>query len=174
MKKNTVPLARKDNLVIQEMDGEILVYDLQTYKAFCLNQTSGLVWQNCDGKKNTSEIAKELEKTFGTAVNEDVIWYALDQLNSEGLLEKNEEIPNKFAGLSRREAVRRIGLASAIALPIVAGMVAPMAINAQSGCFPLGGGVMNVPGCPCDTPSDCTGGSCMTPSTSSPTGMICT
>jgi hypothetical protein len=43
------PEARKDGLVIQDLPEEILVYDLNTNKAHCLNQTAAYVWQACDG-----------------------------------------------------------------------------------------------------------------------------
>ena len=49
MKKRIAPKARKENLVVQESNGEVLIYDLDTNKAFCLNETSALVWQACDG-----------------------------------------------------------------------------------------------------------------------------
>ncbi len=62
MKNHIVPKARKENLVVQELDGEVLIYDLNTNKAFCLNEASALVWQACDGNKDVSEIRKSLGK----------------------------------------------------------------------------------------------------------------
>lgn len=41
------PIARKTDLVIQEADDEVLIYDLSTNKASCLNKTAAFVWQNC-------------------------------------------------------------------------------------------------------------------------------
>ena len=126
------PIARKDDLVIQEMDDEVLVYDLRTNKAICLNQTSALVWQSCDGRKNALEISQDIEKQLGSAVSEDLVWFALNQLEKEKLLNEEKEIVNKFEGLSRREVIKKIGLTSMIALPIVASLVAPSAIHAAS------------------------------------------
>lgn len=37
------PLARSEGLVIQEMPDEVLVYDLETNKAHCLNETAAFV-----------------------------------------------------------------------------------------------------------------------------------
>ncbi len=146
------PIARKDNLVIQEMGGEILVYDLLTDRAICLNQTSALVWQNCDGKKNTLEIAGNLEKEFGAPVKEELVRFAITQLEKQELLENKEDFSNGFNGLSRREVVKKIGLTSMIALPIVTSLVAPMAIHAQT-C------VVNAPGCNPNGSSTCNSGS---------------
>ncbi len=43
------PLARKADLVTKEVADEVLVYDLKSHKAHCLNQTAALVWKYCDG-----------------------------------------------------------------------------------------------------------------------------
>ncbi|MGI9056302.1 MAG: PqqD family protein [Pyrinomonadaceae bacterium] len=126
------PIARKDDLVIQEVGGEILVYDLKTNKAICLNQTSALVWQNCDGKKDAMEIAKNIEKELGSNVSEDFVWFAVNQLEKENLLIEKEDKFYKFEGLNRRDVIKRIGLASVIALPLISTIVAPTAANAQS------------------------------------------
>lgn len=125
------PIARKDELVIQEMGGEILVYDLRTDKAICLNQTSALVWQNCDGKKDALGIAKNIEKELGSKVTEDFVWFAISQLKKESLLE-NKTLVNKFEGMSRREVIKKVGLGTMVALPIVSGLIAPTAAMAQS------------------------------------------
>ncbi len=134
------PQARKDDLVIQEVGGEILVYDLKTNKAICLNQTSALVWQNCDGKKDAMDIAREIEKQLGSDVSEDFVWFAVNQLEKENLLFENAGTSDKFAGLSRRDVIKKIALTSMIALPVVASLVAPTAAFAQS-CM------VNAPAC---------------------------
>ena len=164
------PAARKDDLVIQEVDGETLVYDLKTNKVVSLNKTSALVWKNCDGKKTAAEIAKEIRQNIGIKINEDFVYFAVNQLNKEDLLKPAFDYSDKFAGMSRREVIRKVGVGAMIALPVVAALVAPNAIQAQS-C--TGIGTMQVPGCPCSQPSDCAPGSCMTPSAMSPTGLIC-
>jgi hypothetical protein len=37
------PKNRKNDIVIQELKDEILIYDLTTNKAYCLNETSAAV-----------------------------------------------------------------------------------------------------------------------------------
>ncbi len=56
---NKYPLGRRDNLVVQEIDGEIMIYDLTDNKVFCLNETSALIWQLCDGNKSALEISRQ-------------------------------------------------------------------------------------------------------------------
>ena len=41
------PKSRTDNLVVQEMNDEVLVYDLDSNKAVCLNETAAIVWKSC-------------------------------------------------------------------------------------------------------------------------------
>lgn len=174
MKKTFTPKSRKENLVIQELNGEVLIYDLQTDKAFCLNATSSLVWQACDGSKNVSEISEWVGEKLNTANNEDLVWLALDQLKKEKLIENGAEITNQFEGMSRREVVKKIGLSSMAAIPVIASLVAPVAAGTASICGMLSAvGACTVPGpancpntnqrangCRCTGDSNCCSGNC--------------
>jgi hypothetical protein len=128
--RNVLPVARKDNVVIQEADGDVLIYDLKENKAFCLNQTAAAVWQLCNGGRDVTEIAKQLAPETGGSANEDLVWLALDQLKRENLIERNFE--GIFDGMSRRAVIRKIGLSSMVALPVVASLLAPAAVSAAS------------------------------------------
>ncbi|MEP6901987.1 MAG: PqqD family protein [Actinomycetota bacterium] len=132
MKSSQVPVARKEGLVIQETSDEVLVYDLTSNKAHCLNQTAAFVWKSCDGNNSIPDIMKRFEKEIGSAVHEDLIWLAIDQLNDKNLLEKG--LAANFAGRSRREVIKKIGLAAVIALPIVASLTAPTSAMASTSC----------------------------------------
>ena len=132
MKSSQIPVARKEGLVIQETAEEVLVYDLNSNKAHCLNQTAAFVWKSCNGDNSISEITKLFEKEIGSAVQEDLIWLAIDQLNEKNLLAA--ELTPKFAGRSRREAIKKIGLAAVVALPIVASLTAPTSALASTSC----------------------------------------
>lgn len=128
MNNSQNPLARKDGLVVQEMPEEVLVYDLETNKAHCLNRTAAFVWKSCTGENSIEKIAADFRKQTGKAVEEDLVWLALDQLNDKNLLAQN--LPVKFAGQSRRAVLKKIGFASVVALPVVASLVAPTAVLA--------------------------------------------
>jgi len=128
------PLARSKDLVVQKAGNEVLVYDLSNDTAACLNETSALIWENCDGKKSLLEIQTLVEKKFGELVSEDFIKFAVDQLQKENLLDNKEELLTGFDGLSRREVIRRVGFTSMVALPIIASLTAPSAVFAQSSC----------------------------------------
>jgi len=80
------PLSKKEDLVIQELPGELLIYNLSTDRAFCLNETSAFVWKQADGKNTVGEIKTLMENEFNAPVNEDLIWLALDQLGRNSLM----------------------------------------------------------------------------------------
>ena len=127
MKQN--PTARKNNLVMQEMPDEILIYDLDTNKAHCLNETSALVWKACNGTNTVEEISGLCSVQTGAKVPEELVWLAIDQFSKSNLLEEKMTLPAD--GQSRREVIKKIGLATVIALPLVASFTAPS--NALAG-----------------------------------------
>lgn len=126
------PVARKSGLVIQEVPEEVLVYDTETNKAHCLNKTAALVWKSCDGTRSISDIASYVGSVSGEKVTDDFVWLAIDQLNTNDLLEK--QIEADFKGMSRRDVIRRIGLTTVVALPVIASLVAPPTALAVGSC----------------------------------------
>ncbi len=137
------PIARKNGLVIQEASGEVLVYDLETNKAHCLNESAAIVWKNCDGNNSISDLAGNFAGSLSSDVSEDFVWLAIDQLNEMNLLEK--DLNSNFQGQSRRELIKKIGLAAVIALPIVSSLVAPTSVLANTSCT-----------CTANNPATCT------------------
>lgn len=135
MKVNTLyrPQAVSSKFVIQELPDELLLYNLETNKVFALNQTSALVWQNCDGNKTVTEIAKDLEKNLSQFVPDELVWLTLERLQSENLIKKDEESSLKDIMINRREILKKAGATTLVALPLISSLVAPKAVNAQSG-----------------------------------------
>ena len=126
------PIAHKDGLVLQKMPDELLVYDLETNKAHCLNETSAFVWHACDGNNSVSEITALFGNQSGERVPEELIWLAIDQLSSKNLLEKPMDL--KLNGQTRREVIKKIGLATVIALPLISSLAAPTSVLAVVSC----------------------------------------
>ena len=126
------PMARQNGLVVQEMPDEVLVYDLDTNKAHCLNQSAALVWKSCDGNNSVADIVRQFESTGAGKVTEDFVWLAIDQLGENGLLEN--QITPKFHGQSRRQVLKTIGLASIVAVPVIASLVAPKSALGSVSC----------------------------------------
>lgn len=155
------PKSRIENIVIQEMNAELLIYDLKDNKAFCLNETSAIIYQLCDGKRTIKEINNEVAEKLNQPINDELIWLALDGLKKEGLLENNA-IEIDFNGLNRRQIIRKVGLASLVALPFVASVIAPSAAQAASaGNVALLGACNSTPECQVGlTCATCRGGNC--------------
>ncbi len=109
---NFAPRARKENIVVQELRNEILIYDLLKNKALCLNQTSTLIWHECDGTKSVAEIKSILSKKLKTTINEDIVWLALSQFKTDNLLQKSEGFRTPIDGSIRREVIRKLGFTS--------------------------------------------------------------
>jgi hypothetical protein len=167
MKAGNNPLSRKTEIVVQDFHNEVLIYDLTKNKAYCLNETSSMVWLECDGKKSVNEISQALTKKLKSNVSEDIVWLALKQFKKDNLL-ANDGLVTPLDGLNRREIVKRIGFASMIALPLIASVIAPTANHAQSGnpetCdSSLGPGTFSfLIGAVCVSSLDCCSGICMT------------
>ena len=155
------PFARQKNIVVQKLGNETLIYDLNTNQAYCLNQTSTIIWGLCNGKNSFAEIRNEISTRLKTLVSKDLVYLALDQLQKDGLLEGEAE--SHFAGVPRREVIRKVGFASVVALPLVSSLVAPDAAMAQS-CI-VASGVSFV----CTTNTDCCSGNCLSTRCCSPT-----
>ena len=132
------PIAREADLVIQEVEDEVLVYDLNTNKASCLNATAASVWRHCNGQNDLSEIAAAMRVTTDIQVDDEVVWLAIDQLRRADLLRTAPRLPKSFSGMTRRELAKRVALASAAAIPVISSLVAPKPVHANSACV-LGG-----------------------------------
>ena len=156
-----LPKARQEDLVVEALPDETLVYDLNRDKAHCLNPTAALVWSHCDGETPVSEMAAVLETELGVPADDSVVWMALDRLDRENLLEGTVELPGEAARYSRREMMRTLGRVAGLTLllPAVSSIVAPLAAQAGS-CMPRANCNQLVPpnctGLPlCENPNKC-------------------
>lgn len=131
-REQSLPRARKDGLLIQEMPDELLVYDLVRHKAHCLNETAALVWKRCDGKTSVKQMVRLLKTERDAAADESMVWMAFDQLAKAKLLQGEARKWSGASGISRREVIKRIGVAAAVSLPVVTSIVAPTAVQAAT------------------------------------------
>lgn len=130
------PLARNTNVVTQEVDGELLVYDMGTNKAVGLNSTAATVWRAADGIRTVSEIGAMLGLEGRRGEAEDLVWLALELLEKEGLVEPwSTPEAGSMKRISRRELGMRLGVAALLLLPIASVLSVPT--SAQTGSVPL-------------------------------------
>jgi len=123
------PRARRAGLLIQATDDEVLVYDTEGHKAHCLNRTAALVWERCDGQATIADLARQLARELRSPVAPAAVWLAVEQLGKAHLL---TDAPRPPAGLSRRDVLKRLGVAAAVALPLVTTIRTPAAAQGAS------------------------------------------
>ncbi len=123
-----VPKAKTTDIVVQELEDEMLVYDLENDKAHHLNETVSFVWKKCDGKTSVNEIAVQLSNKLDQGIEADFVHLALDELGKANLLDAN---PGELIDLTRRKVLFRYAPMAAV-LPVVMSLVAPEPVHAQS------------------------------------------
>ena len=115
----TKPLARSDDLVVEEVEGELLVYDLASNRAHCLGATAARVWRACDGRTPVGALSATPD------VDADSVDRALAELDACDLL---DEGPTLGAGTTRRELGIRVAKTSAAvaAVPLIWSIAGPI------------------------------------------------
>ena len=123
----------RTSLIVKELAGEVLVYDETSTKAYCLNKSAATIWGMCDGKTSISEMARKSAIEIDGMIDEVFVAVALTSFRDNGLLENESGDIRPIARLTRAELVARVGrvgLAAAVALPLVTSIVAPTAAKA--------------------------------------------
>jgi hypothetical protein len=143
-----IPIPNQ-NVIVQDVFEEVLVYDLERDIVRRLNRTAAAIWKQCDGHTNVAEIARAVAPQFEARVDEQVVLLALHGFSKVHLLaEPAPEMP-RAKRVSRRELIKRLGIA---ALPLVTSMAVPTSAQAAS-CF--------VPGHTCSSNSQCCSNLCL-------------
>jgi hypothetical protein len=121
--------ARQTGLVVRELEGELLVYDLEAHRAHRLNRAAAIVFHGCDGRTGVPELAARLRRELGVPADGRWVRLAIARLSKAGLL---EEAAESAATVSRRDWIRRAGLT--LLLPTVISIVAPTPAEAAATC----------------------------------------
>jgi hypothetical protein len=124
------PLARTDDLVVEELDGELLVYDSNNQRAHCLGVTAARVWRACDGEASVEAICAALDMDAETVNDALAELERTELLQSSGLLEVlngNGNGASNGIGLTRREMGKRSAQVggAAFAAPLILSIAAP-------------------------------------------------
>jgi hypothetical protein len=119
------PLARSEDLVVEELGDELLVYDLTTDQAHALGATAARVWRACDGKTDAVAFRVEL------GLDRETVTRALDELHANGLLDEGAELA---PGISRRDLSKRVAKVggAVAATPLIVSLAAPLPAAAQT------------------------------------------
>jgi hypothetical protein len=128
-----LPRAREEDLIVQDLPEEVLVYDLARHKAHCLGRMTALVWRQCNGRREASDIARRVGLGSGSPADESAVLIALQQLSRAHLLTRPLATPHPGTG-SRREWLKRAGTLAGLSLISI---TVPMPAFAAS-CTPRG------------------------------------
>jgi hypothetical protein len=140
------PRARTDRLVTRDLDDELLVYDLDRHKAYCLNRIAMQVFRHCDGETTIPEMARRIGDAVRMPISEDVIRLSLARLEKAHLLDS--AVAQVFHP-SRREILSTLGRAAVVVMPLVTAIAVPTSAQAQAT------GVCPTLGQPCRSTADC-------------------
>jgi hypothetical protein len=130
--RKIVPPARSEDLLVELVGEETVIYDLTSKEAHCLKPLAGLVFAAADGRATHDELAERATKELGHPVSGAEVGEAIEQLTDRSLLDVPLAIRD---GLSRRQVMRRTAFAgaAAFAAPLITSIVAPTAAMAASG-----------------------------------------
>jgi hypothetical protein len=140
------PRARTNRLVTRDLDDELLVYDLDRHKAYCLNRIAMQVFRHCDGETTIPDMARRIGEAVSMPVSEDVIRLSLARLEKAHLL---DSAAAQVFHTSRREILSTLGRAAVVVMPLVTAIAVPTSAQAQAT------GVCPTLGQPCRSTADC-------------------
>ncbi|HEX4735914.1 MAG TPA: PqqD family protein [Thermoleophilaceae bacterium] len=113
------PLARTDELVVEEFGDEFLIYDSRHHRAHSLGTTAASIWRACDGTVDVETMSERLDLT------EVEIRHALDELEALSLMHTPVDVmqsgETKSSGITRRQMTMRSVKAGAavVTVPLV-------------------------------------------------------
>ena len=72
MEETVVPARplRAGGYTVEELDGELLLFDAASARVIALNETAALVWNLCDGTRTTGEIVTLITAAYPEAAAE--------------------------------------------------------------------------------------------------------
>src|SRR5436305_1839198 len=125
------PRARQNDILVEHVGDETIVYDGERHQAHSLNRSASIVWQHSDGEHSIPQLADVLGTELGIEPDGSLVEYAVDELARANLLEPAAN----GAGVTRRNALRRLTFAgaAAVGLPVVLSIIAPTPAMAASG-----------------------------------------
>jgi hypothetical protein len=127
------PIARKDELIVEEVLGEWVVYDKNQKRAHNLNSTMAWIWRHCDGATDVDEMAMQFDQEFGSSGSLDLIRSGIQQLEAANLLVSAPRAAQAMAATAPEMSRRSIVAAGSALAPILASILVPTAAAAKSG-----------------------------------------
>lgn len=130
-KKQTVisrPMARTENVVVESVGDETVVYDTVAHVAHALTRVAAAVFAYADGKNSPAEIAELASYRLNTTVTEADVVEAIEVLDANSLLDG--PLLDVQTGISRRTALKTFAAAGAGSM-----LVMSIATSAAQACI---------------------------------------
>src|SRR4051794_18492497 len=114
------PQARIDELVVEEVGDELLIYDSAKKRAHCLSATAARVWRACDGQGSVEALSETL------SLSAEDVSRTLDELEALELLERTglevlQSGSDEGDGITRRQmTMRTVKAGAAVAVAPIA------------------------------------------------------
>jgi hypothetical protein len=106
----------QDTLVENHLpDGSRFIVDQKNETVYALNATAGVVWDACSKPTTLCDVTKDLQRSFGSEVTEELARQTVVELAERKLL----TLSMSAQQTSRREALKTLGK---VALPLVVAM----------------------------------------------------
>jgi hypothetical protein len=120
--------------VTRDLGDELLVYDLERHKAYCLNRVAMQVFRHCDGETTIPDMALRVGSAIGMPVDEQAVRLGLVRLEKAHLVDNPVSLTLRS---SRREMLRTLGRAAVVVVPVVTALTVPTSAQAaNTGCTP--------------------------------------
>jgi PqqD family protein of HPr-rel-A system len=157
-------------LLRHRLDEQVLIYDPRDDRVHLLDPTTACVLELLEeGGHSMAGIISELSRRLDVGPSEELVTLAIDELRKADLLDKDTATLPALGDVTRREALRKVGLtgAAALLIPAIATLTATSASAQASGasCVHNGGACTTqadcCPGCNCTgNPKTCSGPTC--------------
>jgi hypothetical protein len=148
----------RPGLLRHELDGQVLIYDAREDRVHLLDTTTGHVFELLQEEGKTREsIVSELASRMNSIETDSLLQLSLDELRKAELLDEAATAMPALSDISRRDLLRKVGLAGAAAvlIPAIATLTATSAY-AQASCLPSGARCQFSGGLSCCHPLTCT------------------
>jgi Coenzyme PQQ synthesis protein D (PqqD) len=130
-KTEKLPQARQDELFVERMGEELLVYDAKRHSAHRLNPTAAWVWSHCDGQKTIAETTRLLSDELQQPMDEELVWLSLETLDQAHLLSTPIQHPPGATDESRRAMIQKLAMAGGLMFLLPAITPLSKAVRAQ-------------------------------------------
>jgi hypothetical protein len=135
------PLARDENVVVESVGDETVIYDLDTHVAHALKPLAAAVYLYADGKNTVAEIAELASYRLATTISESDAEDALAQLDAISML--SSPLLDVHSGMSRRTALKTFAATGASTMLVLS--VATAAASACVYCTSIPGYTSGIP-----------------------------